>query len=167
MLLVGTVRRPHGLRGEVSVDVATAFPERFREGARLLWRSGEASRPLVIATARPHGGRWLLRFEGVEDLPAARALAGGDILVAEEEAFPAPEGFYYSHDIEGFRCEDAGGRPLGTAAGLEQTPAGPLLSVDTPKKGSVLVPFVEGIVVRIDGERRSIVLDPPEGLFDL
>jgi 16S rRNA processing protein RimM len=166
MLLVGIVRRPHGREGEVSVEALTSFPDRFRPGLRLVWQKDGEERPLSLSGARPHGDRLLLAFDGVGDLTAARALAGGELLVADEDRVPPPEGFYYSHDIEGFRCEDAAGRPLGRAAGLEQTPAGPLLSVDA-SKGSVLVPFVEGIVVRVDRDDRRIVLDPPEGLFEL
>jgi 16S rRNA processing protein RimM len=167
MLLVGIVRRPHGREGEVSVEALTSFPDRFRPGLRLLWQKDGEERPLSITGARPHGDRVLVAFDGVGDLTAARALAGGELLVADEDRVPPPEGFYYSHDIEGFRCEDASGQPLGKAAGLEQTPAGPLLSVDASKKFPILVPFVEGIVVRVDREGRRIVLDPPEGLFDL
>jgi 16S rRNA processing protein RimM len=167
MLLVGIVRRPHGREGEVSVEVLTSFPDRFQPGLRLAWQKDGAQRLLTLTGVRPHGGRLLLTFDGVGDLPAARALSGGELLVADEDRVPPPEGFYYSRDIEGFLCEDAMGRRLGTAAGLEQTSAGPLLSVDAAGKGPVLVPFVEGIVVRVEREGRRIVLDPPEGLFDL
>lgn len=167
MLLVGSVRRPHGLRGEVSIEAATAFPERFREGARLEWRRELESRSLILVAARPHGGRWLLRFEGIEDVDAARALSGGELVVPESEAFPAPEGFYYSHRIEGWRCEDRRGKPLGTVANLEQTPGGPLLTVTTLAGKSVLVPFVASIVIEIDEATPRIILDPPEGLFEL
>jgi len=167
MLLVGIVRRPHGREGEVSVEALTSFPERFRPGLRLLWQKDAQERLLSVSTVRPHGGRLLLAFEGVTDLEAARALSGGELLVADEDRVPPPEGFYYSQDLEGFLCEDATGRRLGSAAGLEQTQAGPLLSVDAGGKGPVLVPFVEGIVVRVDRQGRRIVLDPPEGLFDL
>jgi 16S rRNA processing protein RimM len=97
----------------------------------------------------------------------ARALSGGELSVPEEAAVKPPEGFYFGHEVAGWRCEDPSGRLLGTAAGLEQTPAGPLLSVDAPEKKGVLVPFVEGIVVAIDRAGRRIVLDPPHGLFDL
>jgi 16S rRNA processing protein RimM len=161
------VARPHGLAGEVSVQVATAFPERFRQGTRVFWRRGVEERALVLVSARPHGQRWLLRFEGIDSAEAARELAGGEITVPGEEAFPAPEGYYYSHQIDGWHCEDARGRPLGTVAGLEQTPAGPLLTVRTPAGKAVLVPFVAAIVAAVDAGSRRIVLQPPEGLFEL
>jgi 16S rRNA processing protein RimM len=161
------VRRPHGLAGEVSVDVLTSFPERFTPGLVLIWRRGAQERPLTLASVRPHAGRLLLRFEGASDVDAARALGGGDLLVAREEAVPAPDGFFYEHEVKGWRCQDVQGRLLGSVAGLEKTTAGPLLEVDTPSKKGVLVPFVEGIVVRIDRAAREVVLDAPDGLFDL
>jgi 16S rRNA processing protein RimM len=167
VLLVALVRRPHGLSGEVSVEVLTTFPERFVPGTELEWSRGSERRPLRLSASRPHGGRWLLRFDGVEDVEAARGLAGGELSVPEAEAYPAPEGFYYSHRIRGFRCEDPLGRPLGVAEGLEQTPAGPLLTVTTPGGKAVLVPFVGAIVVEVDDAARRMVLDPPDGLFEL
>jgi 16S rRNA processing protein RimM len=167
MLLVGVVRRPHGLAGEVSVEVATDFPERFRPGARLRWTRGEESREVVVASARPHGARWLLRFEGADDRDAAAALAAGDLSVDDGEAKPEPPGYHYSHRVRGWRCETPGGAVLGEVEDLEQSPAGPLLTVATPGGRSVLVPFVEGIVREMDAAGRRVVLDPPAGLFDL
>ena len=166
-MLVAVVRRPHGLAGEVSVEPVTSFPERFRPGARLIWQKGEGRRTLHLSAVRPHGHRLLLTFEGLESIEEARELTGGELSIPGSEAFPTPEGFYYSHELVGWRCEDGQGRLLGLASGLEQTPAGPLLSVDAPEKKGVLVPFVQGIVVAVDRARRRIVLDPPHGLFEL
>lgn len=167
MLLVGVVRRSHGVSGEVSVEPITNFPDRFAPGLRLLWRCESGERPLTVAASRPHGARRLLRFEEVRDGEAARALAGGDLWVAEHDAVAPPEDFYYGHEIEGWSCEDARGRALGRAAGLEETPSGPILSVATGGREPVLVPFVRPIVVSVDRASRKIVLDPPEGLMDL
>jgi 16S rRNA processing protein RimM len=167
MLLVGIVRRPHGREGEVSVEPLTSFPDRFVPGLTLLWRKDAQERRLTVAGVRPHGGRFLLAFDGVAGMDEARALSGGELSVPDEAAVKPPEGFYFGHEVAGWRCEDTGGRLLGTAAGLEQTTAGPLLSVDAPEKKGVLVPFVEGIVIRIDRAGRRIVLDAPQGLFDL
>jgi len=159
--------RPHGLSGEVSAEVVTDFPERFVPGSTFVWRRGDRERTLTLSSARPHGRRLLLVFDGVADAASARDLCGGDLEVSESDAYPAPEGFFYSHEIRGWRCEDPQGAVLGEAADLENTPAGPLLSVDRGDGRIALVPFVHGIVVRIDREARTIVLDPPEGLLEL
>ena len=166
-LIVGEVKRPHGLDGEVSVEVRTAFPERFAPGLNLLWRRGGEERSLTLQSARRHGGRVLLRFEGVEDAQGARALAGGDLCVPVADAVPAPEDFYYSHELEGWVCEDPLGRKLGTVVSLEETVAGPLLSVEPERGKAVLIPFVRPIVVSLDRSSRRVVVDPPEGLLDL
>ena len=167
LLAVARVHRPHGLRGEVSAEVLTAFPERLRPGLELIWQRDDETRTVRLAEARPHGSRLLLRLEGVEDADAARALSGGDLCVAAGEAVPAPEGFFYSHEIHGFACMDRDGRRLGTAEGVEETPAGPLLSLTRPDGKEALVPFVAEYVVRVDREARAIILDLPEGLLEL
>jgi 16S rRNA processing protein RimM len=167
LLRVARLMRPHGLSGEISSEVLTDFPERFVPGSRLVWSRGGEERSLTLSSARPHGRRWLLGFEGVSDADDARALCGGDLSVAEADAFSPPEGFFYSHEIRGWRCEDVRGEPLGSATELEATPAGPMLSVDTGGGKISLVPFVHGIVVRVDRDARKIVLDPPEGLLQL
>src|SRR5262245_22473369 len=166
-LLVGRVMRPHGLGGEVSVEVLSDFPERFAPGPSLVWPRGWDERPLTLSAVRPHGRRLLITFEGVRDAESARALAGGELAVPKDEAFPAPEGYYYSHEIRGWTCETPEGRRLGTAADLEATPAGPMLSVDTGAGRIALVPFVNAVVRSVVREARRIVLDPPEGWFEL
>jgi 16S rRNA processing protein RimM len=149
------------------VDLATDFPERFRPGTRVTWKRAGEEREIVVASARPHARRMLLRFEQVSGVDQARALCGGELFVPEAEAFRPPEGFHYAHEIRGWPCEDAAGNPLGEASELETTAAGPLLTVLAPGGKHVLVPFVEGIVVRVDRAARRIVLDPPGGLFEL
>jgi 16S rRNA processing protein RimM len=166
LLTVASVARTHGLRGEVLADVATDFPERLRRGATLVWRSGDRERLLTIRDANPHGSRVRLGFEGIDSIEAAAPLRGGDLCVAAADAHPAPEGFYYAHELEGFVCEDVTGRRLGTVTGLDKTAAGAILSVDVAGR-EALVPWTRPIVVRVDREARRIVLDPPQGLLEL
>lgn len=162
------MRRPHGASGEVSVEVVTEFPEeRFGPGRDLLWKRDAAERRLAILSVRPHGARLLVRFEGVEDAAAARELAGGDLGIPEEDAVPPPEDFFYGHEVEGWRCEDREGRPLGRAVRVELTAGGPMLLVDAGRPDPVPIPFVRPLVVSVDRGARRIVLDPPEGLMDL
>jgi 16S rRNA processing protein RimM len=118
-------------------------------------------------SARPHGSRILARFDGVEDVDAARALAGGDLGVPEKDAVPPPDDFYYHYEVEGWRCEDSSGRLLGRVVGLERTAAGALLLVDIGRSEPVPVPFVSPIVASVDRATKRVVLDPPAGLMEL
>jgi 16S rRNA processing protein RimM len=145
----------------------TSFPDRFVEGLDLLWRSGDVLRELTVVSARPGGSRILVRFDGVEDASAARELAGGELSVSENDAVAAPEDFYYSHRLEGWRCEDRQGRPLGRVVKLEESAGGAMLSVAAVTGGTVAIPFTRPIVVSVEPEAERIVLDPPEGLMDL
>jgi 16S rRNA processing protein RimM len=166
LLVVASIRRTHGLEGEVLADVVTDFPERLRPGLRVVWRAGASERPLTLRAVRPHAARVRLAFDGVETVDAARALAGGDLCVPEGDAVTAPEGYYYEHEVAGFRCVDGSGRDLGTVTGLEKSAAGPMLTVARGGR-ETLVPWTRPIVVEVDRAARRIVLDPPDGLFDL
>ena len=167
MLLVGIVRRPHGIAGEVSVEPATDFPERFAPGSTFAWTRNGEERTLVVAAVRPHADRLLILFDGVHDLEGARSLAGGDLSVPEEEAAPAPADYYFAHEVEGWRCEDRAGREIGRALVIERTAGGAMLSIDAGGPEPLSIPFVRPIVVSVDRSARRIVLDPPEGLLEL
>ena len=142
-------------------------PASFEPGKSLLWKKGDRTRDLKLSGKRHHSGRLLLTFEGIAGVEAARALSGGALCLPAERLPAAPADFYWSHEVAGWRCESRAGEALGSVRLLEDTPAGPLLTMETPRGKEILVPFVHSIVVRIDREAKKIVLDPPEGLLDL
>jgi len=166
-LVVATIGKAHGLRGEVLADVLTDFPERLLPGLRVVWRSRESERPLTIRLVRPQGNRVRIAFEDIETVDQARTLTGGDVCVPANEAFPAPDGFYYEHEVTGFQCVDDAGRELGTVTALGKTAGGPMLTVAASGAREILVPWTRPIVVEVDRAARRIVLDPPDGLFEL
>ncbi|HKA37687.1 MAG TPA: ribosome maturation factor RimM [Thermoanaerobaculia bacterium] len=167
MFAVGYVHRPHGLNGEVSVERIADAGNPFEAGEGLVWILGDRRRDLKVSSSRPHAGRWLVSFEGIGDVEAARDLSGGALCVEAEGLPEAGPDFWWSHELEGWTCEDGGGAKLGTVKQLEETPAGPRLTLETPEGREVLVPFVRPIVVEIDRGGRRIVLDPPVGLMEL
>jgi 16S rRNA processing protein RimM len=155
-LEVGRIGSPHGVRGEVTVTFVTNRNERAAPGAHL--RAGD--RTLVIASARPHRGKWLVRFEGVEDRNAAESLRGTLLTappLARADALGADE--YWVHELIGSRVLDADGAALGAVVAVEANPAHDLLVLDS----GALVPI--SFVVRHDDA--EVVVDVPEGLLDL
>jgi len=167
LVVVGRLARPHGLRGEMSVEVLSDFPERFAPGLVLVAAapSGESRGELVVSTVRPAGERLLIGFQGIETRTAAEALRGLDVAVPAGREMPRPEGFVYHFDLEGCRAVDRTGRELGVVTDLQEVGGRDLLSIRTPA-GERDVPFVEPIVVSVDVARKLVVLDPPPGLLD-
>jgi 16S rRNA processing protein RimM len=162
--VVGRIGRPHGLRGEVTVQVHTDFPEqRFAPGAQLCADTG---RVLTVGTARPHRGALLVQFAGVVDRDAAAQLCGL-FLTAEATALPElddPEEFY-DHQLEGLAAVASDGAALGTVREVIHAPASDLLVLKT-ERGEALVPFVRAIVLEVDLAARRVVLEAPAGLLD-
>ena len=152
-LEVGRIGRAHGLRGEVSVTPVSNIAERFAPGSTL-WVDGRAH---VIVSARPNQHRFVVRFEGVDDRNGADALRG-KIVEAERLTAP-PAGELWVHELIGSEVRDPSGAALGRVVAVEANPAHDLLVLD----GGGLVPmvFVESC------ESGVVVVDPPEGLFDL
>lgn len=165
-VIVGRIGRPHGIRGEVTVETRTDEPEvRFREGARL-----EVDAPvgaLVVERTHWHSGRLLVRFAGVVDRTDAEALRGLLLHVERgpDEAPDDPEEFYDSSLI-GIPVEAVDGSAVGEVCDVVHLPAQDLLVVRLPDEREVLVPFVQAIVPVVDPVGRRIVIDPPPGLLD-
>lgn len=162
--VVGRIGRPHGVRGEVTVQVRTDSPEeRFTAGAQL---GAGAGHTLTVDTVRPHAGHLLVRFAGVTDRAAAVELRGV-LLTVEIADLPGsddPDEFY-DHQLEGLTAVGPDGAELGTVREVMHAPASDLLVVKTDR-GEVLVPFVRAIVPEVDLPGGRVVLDPPAGLLD-
>lgn len=152
LLEVGRIGRAHGIRGQVYVDLLTDRDERLAVGARL--RAGE--RWLTVVNARPAGSRWLVQFEGCADRNAAELLVS-TVLFAEPLADDA-DGLYV-HQLIGAEVVGADGHSYGRCVAVVANPAHDLLELED---GS-LVPTVF-ITAASD---KQIVINPPEGLFDL
>lgn len=170
---VGRVLRPHGVRGEVVVEVSSDNPERFAVGSELLLMApGEAGealpeaarRRLTIETVRPHRGVLLVGFAGVEDRDAADVLRGE--LAVPGSAVPAPpEGTWYHFQLLGCRVVDRAAGELGEVVDLVEDGGGLLLVVEGEGR-RVPVPFVERFLARVDVAAREIEVDLPEGLIE-
>lgn len=166
LVAIGRVIRPHGLLGEVSVEILTDFPGRYQPGLELLLRGPDGDvAPARVDAVRPHGGRLLVRFAGIVSVEAADELRGLDLCVRPEDAPERPPGYVFHYEVEGCTVVDRDGHELGHAVDLAASGGATLLVVSTPH-GPRDVPFTHPIVVSVDLAARRIVLDPPRGLLD-
>jgi 16S rRNA processing protein RimM len=165
-LVVGRVGRPHGIRGEVTVEVRTDAPDdRFASG-RVLATDPAESGPLTVDGVRWHSGRLLVRFAGIDDRNAAESVRGVVLLVDSADLPPAddPDEFY-DHELIGLAAVTVDGEKIGTVTEVRHL-GQDLLVIDRTEPGDeVLVPFVSALVPDVDVTAGRVVIDPPPGLL--
>ena len=165
-LVVGRVGRPHGLRGEVTVEVRTDDPaQRFVPGSEVTTEPADRG-PLKILTARWHSGRLLLTFDGYPDRETAEELRDTMLVVDSADLAPLadPEEFY-DHDLVGLRVDTVGGEQVGVVADVLHH-GQDLLVIDGVGGAQILIPFVAAIVPEVDVAGGRLIVDPPPGLLN-
>jgi 16S rRNA processing protein RimM len=166
-VVLARIGKPHGLRGEVTVQLHTDDPEsRFAVGKVLATEAAPGSgvpRSLTIASTRVHRGIWLLSFEEIPDRTGAEGLRGTRLVLVD--ASPSDDEGYYEEDLVGLEVRDVHGQPIGTVSGLEIGTAQDRLVLTLTDGVTAYVPFVKRIVPTVAEDH--VVVDPPPGLFDL
>ncbi|MBM0207484.1 ribosome maturation factor RimM [Micromonospora sp. STR1s_5] len=183
-LVVGRIGKPHGVRGEVTVEVRTDEPEaRFAPGTVLRTEPGATPPParsaepgvpfrvpaeLTIEESRFHQGRVLIAFEGILDRNTAEALRGTLLVVDSADVTPPddPEEFH-DHQLVGLAVVTPAGERLGEVARIDHAPSSDLLVLRRPEGRTALIPFVRAIVPEVDLAGGRVIVDPPAGLLDL
>jgi 16S rRNA processing protein RimM len=169
-LVVGRVGRPHGIRGELTVQVHTDDPDlRFAAGSVLATEPAERG-PLTISSSRWHSGRLLVTFAGYADRTMAEDLRGTLLVMDSAEVGPtADPDEFHDYQLIGLEVVTVTGDPVGAVADVLHQGQN-LLVVRPPEHpggDEILVPFVAAIVPEVDVKAGRLVIDPPPGLLDL
>ncbi|MEZ5092186.1 ribosome maturation factor RimM [Nocardioides sp.] len=167
-VVVGRIGKPHGVRGEVTVDVRTDEPERrYADGAALAVEDPRGSAfphpTLTVTRTRWHQGVLLATFAELTDRTAAEA-ARGVLLHAEIPADATPEDpeEFYDHQLVGLAAHDLDGTRLGEVTAVVHGAAQDLLTVRTVDGRDALVPFVAALVPEVDlAGGRVVIADRP------
>jgi 16S rRNA processing protein RimM len=167
-LVVGRIVRPHGVRGEVVVDVRTDSPEDRYAVGTVFVTDPAAAGPLTVSEFRPHQGRLLVTFDGIADRDIAESLRGV-LLCVDSSAVREPDDpdEFLDHQLVGLRAESPDGELIGEVVRIDHGPGHDLLVVRLPDRREGLVPFVKAIVPTVDVAGGRVVLTLPDGLFDV
>jgi 16S rRNA processing protein RimM len=168
-LVVGRIVRPHGVHGELVVEVRTDDPElRLAVGA-VLATDPAVTGPVTVTGSRWHSGRLLVTFAGVGDRTAAERLRNTLLLVdsADLEDLPDPDEFR-DHQLIGLSVIASGGEQVGTVADVLHHGQDMLVVAGSGARAGaeILIPFVSAIVGDVDLAAGVLRVDPPPGLLD-
>lgn len=156
LIEIGRTGRAHGVRGDIAVMLLTDRAERLAPGARVM--VGDTW--CTVAASRDAATRWLVRFEGIDDRDAAERLANRTV---RAERLEDRGDSLYVDELIGAVVVDAAGVSHGRCVAVVDNPAHELLELED----GALVPVVFVTGLEGTGDDRRVLIDPPEGLFDL
>ncbi len=140
-VVVGKLRRAHGVKGEMLMDVTTDFPERLRPKSTVY--VGEQHEPLVIETIRWQNRAILIAFVGFNDCDVVARLRNQYVYRKVSELPRLPEGEYYYHELIDLRVVDEQGQELGILTEILETGANDVYVVKDADGKEILLPVVE------------------------
>ena len=164
-IALGRILRPHGVRGEVVVEVLTDFPERLAHLPEVYLGDARQATLTRVRSCRIKGDVMLMAFEAYPDRTAAEALRDQLVQVPLEEAAPLPEDTYYPHQLVGLDVETTEGDDLGRLSDVLFTPANDVYVVIGPR-GQVLLPAIRQVIKQIDLAAGRMVVELIPGLVD-
>ena len=159
-LVVGFLRRPHGVKGEMLMDVHTDFPERLKTGMTVF--VGDDYQPMVIASHRAHAAGMLLRFRGIKSPEDAGQYRNTRVYVRTADRPALPEGEYYHHQLIGLNVITDDGRDLGLLVDILETGANDVYIVRDADGNETLLPAIPPVVLEVrlaDRQMRVHLLD--------
>ena len=170
-LSVGKIVGVQGLQGELRVNPASDFPERFMAPGPRWLRSRKGGEPTEIQLKKgrqlPGKALFVVRFEGIDNRSAAEALVGQELLVSADDRPELAEGEFHLLDLVGLEARlKADGPAIGTVSDLISG-GNDLLEITTADGRKLLIPFVKAIVPEVQLEKGWLLLTPPPGLLEL
>lgn len=168
LVIIGEVVKPHGIRGEFSVENHAGSPRLYSPGALIGLRPKNGRERFVeVFSCRPHQGRLLLTVAGTADRDAAEKLRGMEVVVKAEDLPDLDEGEVYLHEIVGFDVVLEDGSKVGVLEGFEDLPGQDVWLIRSEEGREILLPATEETVPMIDMDTRRITIAPPPGLLEL
>jgi 16S rRNA processing protein RimM len=167
-IVVGRVRKPHGLKGELSIFPLTDTPEVVFVPGRaleLLNLGGERVGEVTVESARGYHREWLVRLADHDHRDAVELYRQHFLAVDREVLPPLEDGEVYQQELVGFAVRDEAGEALGIVSAVYDLPAGVTIEVQGPKR-EFLLPFRTEYVRETDREGRRLVVRVPDGLLD-
>ncbi len=160
LIVIGQAVKAFGIRGEIKIKPFVESLEVFKRSPALVF--GES--PHKILRIRIHKGAVLASLEGIENPEKAYQLVG-KLVRTEAKNLPAKEeDEYYWHELIGMKVITVAGVNLGNITQIISTGSNDVLHV-TQDHREVLLPYIDEVVLNVDTETNTVLVDPLEGLI--
>ena len=161
-LKIATIIKPHGLYGEVVVELSIDIFADVLSDAKLYL--GDPREEISVQTIRKLNQRFILAVEGWRDRSVAEKYRNADIFVRKDDVPALPEGEYYFHELIGSKVIGENGTKIGTLVDIIKTGANDvyIISPSDNNQDDILIPAIQSVVKKIDVKNKMIQVNLPE-----
>lgn len=165
-ILIGTVVKPQGLHGEVSIHAFSGQPENLNnyKSLYLVDKAGEISPRLKIESLRIQKGKAIVLFDRVGDRSFAEKLVGMGVLLNRDDLPALADDEFYWHQLSGCDVYTVDGQHLGTLTTVFSNGAQDVMVIQENDQ-EFLIPLTPSLIVEQNKEK--LVIDPPPGLLEI
>ena len=163
-LAVGKIRRPHGVRGDVVLELLTDFPERLRPKVEIYL--GEKYIPMILANVRPHSEGLIMAIDGINTPEEAGKYRNWIVYVSAKGLPALRKGEFYFHELMGMNVFDETGNRLGELTSIVETGANDVYVVNGDSGTEILLPAITEVILSVDVERHFMRVHLLPGLLD-
>jgi 16S rRNA processing protein RimM len=155
-LILGKLRRAHGVLGEIPMEIYTQLLDLFAPDHIIY--IGEGYQPFTIESTRWKQDLLLFKFKEVNDRTAASALTNQFAFIRSDQLPELAEGEYYNHQLVGLKVFEDEGAYLGVLEQVLMTGANDVYLVRAEDGGEILIPAIDNMIQSIDlGSEKMIV----------
>lgn len=162
-LAIGYIRRPHGVQGEIIMDLHTDFPERIKSGRKVY--IGEKYETFTIESVRRHGNGLLVKLLGFDSPEQAGRFRNQWMYVKSSEVPALPEGQHYKHELIGLIVMTDAGEKLGALNEVLETGANDVYVIISEDGKEILLPAISDVVIDINMVEKVMKVHIIEGLL--
>lgn len=168
-VIIGEVVKAIGLKGEVKLYPLLNYHQDLLLSGYLVWGDGTRAE---ITRHRQAGSCEALKLSGVDDRNTAETMVGRELGFRStsylEPGFPKPDGGLPFRWL-GREVHTVDGQVIGLVDEVRVAGAGFMLVVPDPEQdgGWLMIPAVAPILRPEDALTGALIVDPPEGLFDV
>lgn len=168
MIKLGSVSRPHGIKGEAELFLFNAQDSILKNGMSVFLmpeseKSGIAKNGewREIKSIR-FGNKTILILDGVIDRTHLETLIPFSLSLPRESFPKLAEDEFYLVDLIGLDCVTADGKKIGVIESFSDNGAQLLAMVRTEKGNSFELPYVKVFFPEVKIAERKVVIVPPE-----
>lgn len=162
-IVLATIVRPHGLKGEVKVSLSCPGLERLVscKALRLVKDGREIKTVTIIRSFMHSDGDAVVRLKEVADIEEAESLRGAHLAILDKDRADLPPDTYYLDDLVGMAVETTAGVDLGRIEEVLDIPAN---GVCVARKGEkeTLIPALKTVIRKVDLKGRRMTVELPE-----